>query len=39
LGTYNFEIVEYYIHLATILTNKKELRPETEKRIRNANSA
>jgi len=39
LGTYNFEIMEDYTHLATILTNKNELGPDTEKRITNANSA
>jgi hypothetical protein len=37
LGTYNFEIVKDYTHFGTILINKNELRPETEKRIMNAN--
>jgi len=39
LGTYNFEIMEDYAQLATILTNKNEFRPDTEKRVTNANSA
>jgi hypothetical protein len=37
LGSYNFEIVKDYTYFGTILINKNELRPETEKRIRNAN--
>jgi 5-hydroxyisourate hydrolase-like protein (transthyretin family) len=39
IGTYNFEIVEDYTYLGTVLTNKNELRPEIEKRITNANRA
>ena len=30
LGTYNFEIVKDCTYLGTVLTNKDELRPETE---------
>ena len=36
LGTYNFEIVKGYSCLGTVLTSKKELRPEIETRITNA---
>jgi hypothetical protein len=36
IGTYNFAIVRDYTHFQTILTNKNELIPETEKRITNA---
>ena len=35
LGTYNFEIVKGYSCLGTVLTSKKELRPEIEIRITN----
>ena len=31
LGTCNFEIAKDYTDLGTILTNKNELAPETEK--------
>jgi hypothetical protein len=34
LGTYNFDIVKDYSYLGTVLTNKNELRPETEKELR-----
>jgi len=34
LGTYNFEIVKDYTYLGTVLKNKNELRPETEKELR-----
>jgi hypothetical protein len=34
LSTYNFEIVEDYTHLGTILTHTNELRPEVEKELR-----
>ena len=37
LGTYNFEIVKDNTHFGTILINKNELWPETEKRITYAN--
>ena len=30
LGRYNFEIVKDYTYLDKILTNKNELRPQTE---------
>ena len=39
LGTYNFEIMKDYSCLATVLTSKKELRPEIETRITNAKRA
>jgi hypothetical protein len=39
LGVYNFEIVNDYTYFGTNLTNENELRPETEKRITNANRA
>jgi len=35
LGTYNFEIVKDYTYIGTILTNKNELRPEIEHKIKN----
>ena len=37
LGTYNFEIVKDCAYLSIILRNKNELKPEKERRIRNAN--
>jgi len=37
-GTCNFEIVKHCTYLARILSNKNELRPETEKRITNVNT-
>ena len=39
LSTYNFEIVKDFTYLGTILTNKNELWPKTEKIITNANRA
>ena len=39
LGTYNSETVKEYTYLGTVLTNKNESRPESEKRITNANTA
>jgi len=39
LGTHNFEIRKDYTYLGKILTNKNKFRPETEKRITNANRA
>ena len=32
LGTYNFEIVKDYTYFGSIITNKNESRPETEKK-------
>jgi hypothetical protein len=34
LGTYNFETVEHYAYLATILTYKNEVRPEIGKKYK-----
>jgi hypothetical protein len=39
IGAYSFEIVKEYTYVGTILTNKNEIRPETEKRITNATRA
>ena len=33
LSVFNFEIMKGYTYLAEILTNKRELRPEIEKKI------
>jgi hypothetical protein len=38
LDTDNSDTVKHYKSLGTILTNKNELRPEIEKRIKHANS-
>ena len=35
-GTHNFEIVKDYTYIGTMLANKTELRPETAKRITDA---
>jgi len=39
LGIYNFEIVKDYTYIGKILTDRTEPRPETEKKITNANRA
>jgi hypothetical protein len=34
IGIHNFEIVNDHTYVSTILTNKNEVRPETEKKIK-----